>query len=86
MEDEVVFDKQVGYWGIGVEVTTSIRPPRPFEAVTSNSTSEPLKRPSVLREASSDASHPPWPPRLSADMRFFRCQKIIEGSIFEGLH
>ena len=32
----------------------------------------------------SKASHPPRPPRLSADMRYFRCQKIIEGSIFRG--
>ena len=43
-------------------------------------------KPSVLHEAPSKASHPPRPPRLSADMRYFRCQKIIEGSIFRGLN
>ena len=36
------------------EAATSIRPPRPFEAVTSNYTSEPLMQPSVLREESSE--------------------------------
>ena len=45
----------------------------------------PHERPSVLREAPSEASHPPRPPRLSADMRYFQCQKIIEGIIFRGL-
>ena len=67
------------------EIATSIRTPRPFKASTSNSISEPLERHSVSREAPSEASHPPWPQRLSADMRYFRCQKIIEGSIFRGL-
>ena len=27
---------------------------------------------------------PPRPPRSSADLRYFRCQKIIEGGIFRG--
>ena len=67
------------------EAATSIRPPRPFEASTSNYISEPLERPSLLRDAPCEASHPPRPQRLASDIRYFRCQKIIEGSIFRGL-
>ena len=29
-------------------------------------------------------TRPPRPPRPSADLRYFRCQKIIQGGIFRG--